>query len=85
MFGLVCALTIVFVVGYVVSLQMGLAERNEQLRTINEQIEKQEEENRQNQELLNSGNEKEIMERIAREKLGYVAPGERVFFDISGN
>lgn len=85
MFGVVCVLAVVFVVGYIVSLQMGLAQRKQQLSDINSRIEKQEEENQKNQELLNSGGEKEILERIAREKLGYVAPGERIYYDISGN
>lgn len=33
--------------------------------------------------LIESGNEDEYIERIAREKFGYVMPGERVYIDKS--
>lgn len=33
--------------------------------------------------LLNEDNQLEYIERIAREKYGYVAPGERAFYDSS--
>jgi len=36
-------------------------------------------------QLLQSSNEKDFIERAAREKLGYVFPDELVFVDISGN
>ena len=35
--------------------------------------------------LLESGNESEIIEKAARERLGYVYSDEQVFIDISGN
>ncbi len=35
--------------------------------------------------LLESGNENEIIEKAARERLGYVYADEQVFIDISGN
>ena len=34
--------------------------------------------------VLESGNDLEIVERVARDKLGYAKPNERVFVDISG-
>ena len=40
--------------------------------------------NEELQRLIASGDEADYIERIAREKLGYAAPGERVFIDISG-
>lgn len=36
-------------------------------------------------DLLESGNENEIIEKAARERLGYVYADEQVFIDISGN
>lgn len=35
--------------------------------------------------LLESGNENEIIEKAARERLGYVYADEQVYIDISGN
>ena len=35
-------------------------------------------------ELLKNGTEAELIERAARERLGYVLPGEEVFVDKSG-
>ena len=37
------------------------------------------------QRLLETGDEKELIERAARERLGYVYPDEQVFIDPSGN
>ncbi len=36
-------------------------------------------------ELLESGNESKIIEKAARERLGYVYADEQVYVDISGN
>lgn len=35
--------------------------------------------------LLKNGDEKDFVEKAARDKLGYVFPNEQVFVDISGN
>ena len=40
-------------------------------------------ENDELREKLNSENKDEYVESAAREKLGYVMPGERVYYDIS--
>lgn len=34
---------------------------------------------------INNGNTDEYVESIARDKLGYVMPGERVYYDVSVN
>ncbi|HZJ78163.1 MAG TPA: septum formation initiator family protein [Clostridia bacterium] len=47
------------------------------------QCEKQEEENLMLEQMLEEGSEAEYIERIARDELGYVMPGERVYIDIS--
>lgn len=36
-------------------------------------------------EMLNSDSEKEIIEKAARERLGYVYSDEQIFIDISGD
>lgn len=41
--------------------------------------------NKELSRLIDNGDEAEYIERIAREKLGYFMPEERVFYDISGS
>lgn len=64
---------------------MHLAQKRNQLKEIEQQTYKQQEDNKKKQDLLKSGDEKAIIERIAREQLNYVSPSERIFFDSSGN
>ena len=66
-----------------VSLRLRLREQQKELSFIMEQIEIAKEENDELSRML-SGGEAEYIERIAREKLGYAAIGERVYEDISG-
>ena len=42
-------------------------------------------ENKAYNDKINDGNKDEYVEEIARDKLGYVMPGERVYQDISVN
>jgi cell division protein DivIC len=65
------------------SLRLRLREQQKELAVIMEQIEIAREENDELSRML-SGGEAEYIERIAREKLGYAAIGERVYEDISG-
>ena len=46
-------------------------------------VEQQTNENKELQQLLDSGMDRAYIEKIAREKLGYVSPRERVFVDIT--
>ena len=66
-----------------VSLQLQIAEKKEEQARLQAQIEEQELRNAEIKALLESENSDEYVARIAREKLGYISPGERVFVDIS--
>lgn len=66
-----------------VSLQLQIAEKKEEQALLQVQIEEQELRNAEIRALLESENSDEYVARIAREKLGYASPGERVFVDIS--
>lgn len=66
-----------------VSLQLEIREKEKKIARLQTEIEQQELENRQIQDVLDSADDTEYIAEIAREKLGYVAPGERVFVDIS--
>ena len=80
---LVLAAICMYLVIVSVSLRLKLREQQKELAYINEQIEIAKLENDELRRVL-AGNQEEYMERIAREKLGYAAVGERVYEDISG-
>lgn len=67
----------------VVLVRWRLHKQQEQLQAVLEAIEIAKQENDELVRVMNGG-EEEVIERIAREKLGYAAIGERVFEDISG-
>jgi len=55
-------------------------------REVTEAQQVQQEKQAENEELeqfLTDGDESSYIERIARDVLGYVLPGERVYYDIS--
>lgn len=59
--------------------------RSEQeLAEIRERVELQKEQNDELTRILESGSDLEIIERVARDKLGYAKPNERVFVDVNG-
>ena len=68
-----------------VMLQMDLAQKNEELDVINKKIVSQQQTNEELKTMLGQSDYSEYIERIAREKLGYVYPDERVFIDVSGS
>ena len=57
----------------------------QQLENLTQQVAAQEAANTELQRTLDSGDEAAYMERIARDKLGYVLPGEHIYVDMSGD
>ena len=47
------------------------------------QTEQQKAENQELRDILKSENKDEYVEGVARDKLGYVMPGERIYYDVS--
>lgn len=68
-----------------VGLQGTIKDSREELARVVEACEAQEYENRELKRILEDDNESELIERIARKELGYVMPGERVYFDVSSS
>ena len=66
-----------------VSLQIQISAKREEQAALQAQIEEQSLRNAEIEALLSSEDNDEYIARIARDKLGYVSPGERVFVDIS--
>ena len=65
------------------NLRSEVKEQQAVLDDLVKQCELQESENAELEQMLEKGSEKEYIERIARDELGYVMPGERVYIDIS--
>lgn len=68
-----------------ISLQAELSQAKALLEEKKATIEQQTLENKQLLDLLENGDEKALIERVAREKLGYAYAGEEIFENISGN
>ena len=67
----------------VISVRWRLHQQEQKLEAVEAEIAVARQENDELVRILN-GSDEEIIERIAREKLGYAAVGERVFEDIYG-
>lgn len=79
----VAAVFAVYAAFTMVSLQLQIGEKKQEQAQLQQQIELQKLRNAEVKALLESENSDDYVARIAREKLGYLSPGERVFVDIS--
>lgn len=74
-------------VGYfVVSLinnNMEIKSKKKELAQLNAKYEAQLDENQEIQKVIDGGNQDEYIEKVAREKLGYVKPGEKVYYNVT--
>ena len=65
--------------------QVSISSKQQALASVQQQLEQQQAENEELERVLTSGSEEEIVERVARDRLGYARPDERVFVDVSGS
>lgn len=83
----ILTLALLLAVGYFVisfiSAQLEIREKEKQAAEIRAQVEQQQAENERLQAVVDGGDEKQYIERVAREKLGYVMPDEKVYYDIT--
>lgn len=75
----------VYMIATLAGLWNTLAEKQEEKAKTQEEINIMENEIKELKELLEEGSESRIIEKAARERLGYVYPDEQVFVDISGS
>ncbi len=68
-----------------VKLQMDVSARRQELETLQTQTEEQRLANKDSERALAAENDAEYYARIARERLNYGYPNERVVVDTSGN
>ena len=84
LFRIVLILFIVYAAYNLITLQEKLNEKQAEYQTLQEQITEQKLENQRLEENIREELDDEEIASIAREKLGYSLPGERVFIDITG-
>ena len=83
----VAAFVLVVFVGIFNAITLGtrISDKNAEVDALEEQIEMQLRQIEEDEYLLDENNELEYIERIARVKYGYAAPGERAFYVSNGD
>lgn len=66
-----------------IQLQIEINDRKETLAQVQAQYNEKVAENKELERIVEGGNEDEYMERIARDSLDMIKPGEKVYYDIS--
>lgn len=83
----ILTLAIIAVMGYfvisLISLQMDIRDKQREVMEAQQVQQEKQAENEELEKFLTDGDESSYIERIARDVLGYVLPGERVYYDIS--
>ncbi len=83
----ILSLALLLAVGYFlisfVSATIDIREKEKEQAEVHARYEAQMAENERLQSVVDGGDEKEYIERVAREKLGYVMPNEKVYYDIT--
>ncbi|MGN0569818.1 MAG: septum formation initiator family protein [Candidatus Fimenecus sp.] len=83
----ILTLGLVLLIGYFVitffSLRLSINERRSVLEQKNVAYQQQLAENERLKSVVESDDKSEYIEQVAREKLGYVMPGEKVFYDVT--
>lgn len=83
----ILTLAIIAVMGYfvisLISLQMDIRDKQREVTKAQQVQQEKQAENEELEKFLTDGDESSYIERIARDVLGYVLPGERVYYDIS--
>lgn len=83
----ILTLGLVLLIGYFVitflSLQLSIKERSSVREQKIVEYQQQLAENERLKSVVESEDKSEYIEQVAREKLGYVMPGEKVFYDVT--
>jgi len=76
---------VVYAMVHLIDMQINMVSRRRQLVELEQRVEAQRIANRELERQLAQGMDEQYIERIARERLGFVAPNETVYIDISGS
>lgn len=68
----------------IISSSVEIHKERQQLERLQVQLEQQQRLNDELERIINSGDVQKQMERVAREKLGYALPGEKIYVDSIG-
>ena len=79
-----CLAAIAYLAITLVVSQVDIMVKRQQLDALQDSILRQQQQNTELQRLIASGDEMAYIEQIAHDKLGFAAPDERVFIDITG-
>ncbi len=74
-----------YIVVCLVNSQIDISKKRDELESIAEKISIQEVENKKLERIINSDKDDEYIEKLAREKLNFAYPDEKIYIDISGN
>ncbi len=75
---------LLYLVVSLVYVQIDIVSKRQQLDNLTQQVAVQQAQNQELQRTLDVDDEAAYMERVAREKLGYAKPDERLYVDMSG-
>lgn len=76
---------VVYAAIHLIDIQINIASRRRQLEELETRVEAQRIANRELERQLAQGMDLDYVERIARERLGFVSPDETVYIDVSGS
>ena len=68
-----------------INVNMQINDRKKEVEELNVRYEEQVAQNEALRNVIDGGDKDDYIERVAREKLGYVMPGERVYYNITPN
>ena len=75
----------VYMIATLSGLWNTLSKSRKELETLNAQYAAEQNDIEELRAMLEDGSQSKIIEKAARERLGYIYPDEQVFIDISGN
>ena len=78
----ICFVTYVAVT--LVNMQLDVTAKRRELILLQQSVEQQKLENKETERMLQMGENREYIERIARDKLESAYPGEKIIIDVSG-
>lgn len=83
----ILTLALLAVLGYfvitLINLQIEIKDKKQVLNDVNTQCQTQELKNKEYKQIIKDGENSQYIERVARDVLGYVLPGERVYCNTS--
>ena len=88
-FSFILSIGLLLLAGYfvisLINVNIQINDRKKEAEELNVRYEEQVAQNEALRNVIDGGDKDDYIERVAREKLGYVMPGERVYYNITPN